>query len=140
MTSSRRVRCSAVLVLVLVGGCVESTAQLRQKMESFDPARRIDAVVAAADSRATVLIPAIVDRLDDEDAGVRFYAILALDRLTGRRLGYDYAAPVGTRRQAVNAWRRFVARMPGAQAPRIARGDPGQNADTDAVAADPNGS
>ena len=53
-------------------------------------------------------VPALVDRLEDEDEAVRFYAILALERLTGTRLGYDYGAPEMERRAGVDRWRRSV--------------------------------
>lgn len=92
------------------GGCTASSAQLRRQMEAVDPARRIDAVIQAARRKDTSLTPALVDRLDDEDPAVRMYAILALERMTGERLGYSYAAPTSKRRDAVESWRSYIAR------------------------------
>jgi len=57
------------------------------------------------DEKAVALL---VDRLEDEDEGVRFYAILALDRITGERFGYDYAAPIDQRAEAVDRWREYA--------------------------------
>lgn len=56
----------------------------------------------------------LVARLEDEDDAVRFFAILALDRMTGTRLGYSYHAPEDQRLRAVQAWRRYLAQQAGA--------------------------
>ncbi|MCH7812640.1 MAG: hypothetical protein IID40_01335 [Planctomycetes bacterium] len=50
----------------------------------------------------------MVDRLDDEDAAVRFYAVAALARLTGRRFGYRAFDPAERRRVAVDRWRLYL--------------------------------
>lgn len=91
------------------------------RLESRDPGQRIASIVdltnratqtslASMDrSQAADLIPRLVDRLEDEDEGVRFYAILGLEKLTGTRLGYRYGDSADQRRTAVNRWRAFVA-------------------------------
>jgi len=91
------------------------------RLESRDPGQRIASIVdltnrAAGTSSASTdrpqaadLIPRLVDRLEDEDEGVRFYAILGLEKLTGRRLGYRYGDSADQRRAAVDRWRAFVA-------------------------------
>ncbi len=66
------------------------------------------AIRAAAERGDRSAIPHIVDRLEDEDDGVRFFAVLALDRMTGKRLGYDYAKPAAERAAAVERWRAYV--------------------------------
>ncbi len=66
------------------------------------------AIRAAAERGDKAAVPHIVDRLEDEDDGVRFFAILALDRITGERFGYDYAKPVKERAAAVKRWRAYV--------------------------------
>ncbi|MFH0981326.1 MAG: HEAT repeat domain-containing protein [Planctomycetota bacterium] len=78
-------------------------------LESTDPALRVWAIVQAAERGDESAVPLLVDRLEDEDEGVRFYAILALDRLTGTRLGYRYGASEGERCTSVDRWRRFLA-------------------------------
>jgi hypothetical protein len=91
------------------------------RLESGDPGQRIRGIVDLT-NRATQtslplmdrprpadLIPRLVDRLEDEDEAVRFYAILGLERLTGTRLGYRYSGSVVQRRAAVERWRAFVA-------------------------------
>jgi len=66
------------------------------------------AIRAAAERGDRSAVPHIVDRLEDEDDGVRFFAILALDRMTGERFGYDYAKPATARAAAVERWRAYV--------------------------------
>jgi hypothetical protein len=46
--------------------------------------------------------------LDAKEGSTRLLAIEALERLTGERLGYDYAASVADRREAVERWRVWV--------------------------------
>lgn len=53
-------------------------------------------------------IPVLVDRLEDEDPAVRFFAVLALERLTGTRMGFQAGAAAEERRLAVARWRRYV--------------------------------
>jgi len=80
----------------------------RADIQSESAGDRILAVRAAGEAGDRKAIPLIVDRLDDEDDGVRFFAILALERLTGTRMGFDYAAPEVERSEAVNRWREYV--------------------------------
>ena len=70
---------------------------------------RILAIREAGERRDREVIPLLVDRLEDEDAAVRFYAILALERITGDRLGYRYEGNAADRRDAVERWRRYAA-------------------------------
>ncbi len=91
------------------------------RLESRDPGQRIAGIVDLTDRatqtssastdrpQAADLIPRLVDRLEDEDEGVRFYAILGLEKLTGRRLGYRYGDSADLRRAGVDRWRAFVA-------------------------------
>lgn len=96
------VTCAGMMV-----GCAPSDP--RRALESFDPQRRIDAVKMVRTSRDMTLIPALVDRLDDEDVAVRMAAILALEKMTEKRLGYSAWAELSDRRAAVNRWREFLA-------------------------------
>ncbi len=65
-------------------------------------------IVEAGKRRDTTVVPTLIDLLDDEDEGVRFYAILALERITGTRRGYDYASSEAARAGSVRAWRRWL--------------------------------
>ena len=95
-----------------VAGCGPGPASPYAGLEDRDPGRRILAVVAAAETAARepdqALMAALVDRLDDEDSGVRFFAIAALDRVTGRRFGYRAHDSRRVRRVAVERWRRHL--------------------------------
>lgn len=120
----------------VICGCSASSAQLRRQMESINPSDRIDAVVEAARRHDKSLTPALVDRLDDEDPAVRMYAILALERLTGERMGYSYAAPTGRRREAVETWRRYIARNHDGADSQVAAGSTGWSDTTSTSPAD----
>lgn len=77
-------------------------------MQSIHPAERVRAIRAAAWSGDRSAMPALIDRLDDEDAVVRFAAINVLSQMAGRRFGYKAGADEQTRGQAVARWRRFM--------------------------------
>jgi hypothetical protein len=77
-------------------------------IQSADPNQRILGIFAAATAGDALAVPLLVDRLEDEDEAVRFYAIIALDRITGQRFEYDYAKSASERARAVARWRRFV--------------------------------
>ena len=91
-----------------VGACAPPAGDVVQRLEDHDPLTRIRAITEITRARQTDLIPKLVDRLEDNDSAVRFAAILALEDLTGSRLGYDYAAPKSKRAEAVAAWREFA--------------------------------
>lgn len=97
--------CTFVLPLC---GCAPTAGDLVSQLEDCDPFWRIRAIVKVANSERFELMPQLVDRLEDEDSAVRFYAIFALEELTGTRLGYSYAAPVSERRKTVQAWRELT--------------------------------
>ncbi|MCK4660053.1 MAG: HEAT repeat domain-containing protein [Phycisphaerae bacterium] len=90
------------------GGCGGDASQLRMSLESPDPSVRALAIVRATDQGDQSIVPFLVDRLEDEDAAVRFYAILGLEELTGDRLGYHYMDSEAKRRASVERWRRFL--------------------------------
>ena len=94
-----------VLVLPAVGGCF---ATARPGLNSIDPNERARAAVRAGRQRDHRAVPLLVDRLDDEDVGVRFYALLALKQITGTTLGYHYRAPTVERQRAIQRWREYV--------------------------------
>ncbi len=118
-----------VLEVVVAGAGCHGRPNLRDRLESADPAERIEAIRLAADEQNRRLTPAIVDRLDDEDPAVRLYAILALEQMTGERLGYQYAAPRSARRAAIDRWRVYLKatadeRAAGARSPGTRAEDP----------------
>ena len=92
---------------MFLAGCSNPQPGL-DEIQSPDATQRVLAIRAAGEARDRRAVPLLVDRLEDEDDGVRFYAILALERITGKRLGYDYGASPGPRAAAVERWREFV--------------------------------
>ena len=95
--------------LLALAACA-SPAFLREDIQSENPAHRILAIRAAAEARDARSVPLLVDRLEDEDRAVRFFTILALEKITGHRFGYDYAKPGADRRKAVERWRAYLRR------------------------------
>lgn len=90
-------------------GCAPKGDLLETQLQSQDPAQRIRAIVQASHTARSDLLPALVDCLEDEDPAVRLYAIVALEKLTGTRLGYSYFSPPDQRREAVQAWRAHLS-------------------------------
>jgi len=99
-----------LFVFPLAISACAAPAFLQSDIQSEDPANRILAIRAAAEARDTQSVPLLVDRLEDEDRAVRFFTILALDKITGHRFGYDYAMPDVDRRKAVEKWRAYIRR------------------------------
>ena len=99
-----------LLLLSFVGACESRPLSYRAAIQSANPDDRILGIRAAAEVRDRHAVPLLVDRLEDEDEAVRFFAIIALDRITGQRFGYDYALPASQRARAVELWREYVRR------------------------------
>lgn len=93
---------------VALSGCGGPASRSSMSFESPDPSVRALAGVCAANHGDQSAVPRLVDRLEDEDEAVRFYAILALEKLTGTRLSYRYGGSEVTRRAGVERWRRFL--------------------------------
>ena len=99
-------------IMVLGSGCVERGGQAMGlvALESADPAVRVQAIKWAGEQESQESLPLLVDRLMEQDASIRFFAIMALERLTGETLGYDYAGSASSRREAVGRWREWLER------------------------------
>jgi hypothetical protein len=105
-----RVLQNAWLCLVLLlGGCI---AGYRPALSSPDPAARIRAIRQGVEKQDRGAVPLLVNRLEDEDEAVRFYAITALVKMTGSDQGYRFYAPESERREAVKRWRRHIEKGP----------------------------
>ena len=103
-------------LLALAAGCGPRVVSPQASLEAPDAADRIRAIKTLGEfgsgTDPTVVV-ALVDRLDDEDQGVRFFAIAQLDRMTGRRFGYRAHDPARVRRIAVDRWRRYLETVGG---------------------------
>jgi len=98
----------AAFVLALLPAAACQPVGPRPQIQADDAGARILAIREAGERRDRQAVPLLVDRLEDEDEAVRFYAILALERITGTRLGYDYRIGGPARFDAVERWRRYV--------------------------------
>jgi len=98
----------AALVGVLPLSCT-SKHSYRAGIQSPDAVGRIVAIRQAGEQRDRLAVPLLVDRLEDEDEAVRFFAILALDRIVGQRMGYVYSQSEQQRAAAVTRWRQYLA-------------------------------
>jgi hypothetical protein len=97
-------------IILLLSGC---RGPFDRKMGLSDlnnpnPTVRIMAIKWAGDNKVSSAIPQLVDLLQDEDTSVRFFAIEALQRITGTDNGYDYKAGPQLRAEAVERWREFI--------------------------------
>jgi hypothetical protein len=117
--------------LLLAAGCGPPRTPYPAALNSERPDERVWAIRHAAQTRDFSVLSLLVDRLEDEDEVVRLFAILALEKLTGTRLGYEYQAPEAQRWRAVESWRRHLARS-GSAARRATEGGQGRP-ETDAL-------
>ena len=110
----------ALAVCSAVTACGGNRGTAIQQLESRNPTDRVQGIIALTQAGngdaggggplpSGSVVPLFVDRLEDEDEAVRFYAILALEKLTGTRLGYRYGDPVDLRRRAIERWRRYTS-------------------------------
>ncbi len=95
--------------LLATAGCGPGRTPYPEALQSQRPQERAAAAKRAAELGDREVIGLLVDRLEDPDEAVRFYAILALEKLTGTRRGYDYRAGETDRWRAVQQWRRHLA-------------------------------
>lgn len=94
---------------LMATGCA-GVRPYRAEISSDDANERILAVKAAGETKDAHAVPLLVDRLEDEDDAVRFFAIIALEKITGRRFGYDYSQPSRQRAASIVRWREYVAK------------------------------
>ena len=95
---------SAILVCTLIG-CVPKG---KPSLSDPDPMLSIPAIRKAADSGDPQARAKLVELLDSDDPAIRFYAIEALQRIAGTRMGYDYYGEQSQRSEAVKRWRSWL--------------------------------
>ncbi|HTV47651.1 MAG TPA: HEAT repeat domain-containing protein [Phycisphaerae bacterium] len=97
------------LFTLLVAGC--SLFDLGgPNLNSDDPSQKIPAMRQAAQNHDISAIPALIDALGSEDPAIRFYAIYALEQITGQQFGYVYYAPEPQRDTAIERWKEWLAK------------------------------
>jgi hypothetical protein len=99
--------CRGVLVAFCLGagGCFPREAQT---IGAVDPMADIPAIQRAADARDAKAVPALIGQLNNDDPAIRFYAIEALQRITGRTFDYRFYDDVDARRPAIDRWNRWL--------------------------------
>lgn len=115
MSQVKRINDSTLLILclllpvVFLTGCGAVRAKpCLSNLESPDSAIRVRAIKWAGDNQVESAVPLLVDRLIEHDIYVRFFAIRALERITGKTYGFDYKADAESRAQAVARWRKSL--------------------------------
>ena len=98
--------CIAAAALPYLSGCLTVGDYYRQRLRSPIPHERGKAVVAMEGTGDPRVVPALVDTLEDPDAGVRLLAIQALIRMCGNDYGYRYYQDESRRTAAVQRWAR----------------------------------
>jgi HEAT repeat protein len=88
------------------GGC--GPRAIDGGFDSDNPAAKLYAIRQAAAARDRAAVPRLVEQLDSDDPAVRLWAILALESITGERLGYNPYADAASRRPAIDAWAAAV--------------------------------
>ncbi len=78
-----------------------------------DASFKIPAIKQAAEKNDKSAIPQLIKDLDSDDAAVRFYAIEALEKLTGENLDYHYYNNELERRPAIQRWNEWLKNHPG---------------------------
>jgi hypothetical protein len=106
---------AAAGMMMMLAGCARPHTPYPESFNSFLPEDRILAAKHAADIHDRDAIPLLVDRLEDDDPAVRLFSILALEKLTGTRLGYDYGSDDLQRARAAQRWRRYLAEQAASQ-------------------------
>jgi hypothetical protein len=102
----RRWRC------LVLSACAAATCgcfpREQQRIGAVDPISNIPAIQGAARDKDYKAIPQLVRELDSDDPAVRFYAIQALQKLTGETFGYQFYDDASERRPAVRRWQQWV--------------------------------
>jgi HEAT repeat protein len=83
-------------------GCAPSASE--GTLHSPDPNAKLYAIVRAGERKDRSAIPELIEQLDSDDQAVRMYAIQALQRITGERMGYIHYAEPEQRRESVDRW------------------------------------
>ena len=92
---------------LLAGGLCAAGCAPRSEDGGFDsdnPAAKLHAIYHAGRDHDATAVPGLIEQLDSDDPAVRVYAIGALERVTGRRLGYNPYDSHAARREAVDRW------------------------------------
>ena len=96
----RCLRIFAGLLSIVGMGCSHAPGRVTDE----DPSDKIPAIKVAVEHKDKAAIPSLIADLNSDDSAVRFYAIDALQRLTGQTLEYRYYDDIEKRKAAVARW------------------------------------
>lgn len=94
--------CIGLLTLALLASC--AAPEPRADWNSDDPSERIMALEQSMRSPRRADVPHVIAMLDSADPAARMLAARHLERLTGETRGYDHAANVWEREEAIDRW------------------------------------
>ena len=94
-----------ILVLAAPAGCGAPRAS-EGGFDSPNPASRLYAIRLAGQQRDASAIPDLIESLESDDQAVRMMAIIALEQVTGTRMGYDPYARQPARQVTADNWTR----------------------------------
>ena len=77
-----------------------------------DPGIKIPAIKKAVREKDKSVIPRLIEELNSDDPAVRFYAIEALEELTGQTFEYQYFQDEDGRKPAIERWKKWLAEHP----------------------------
>jgi hypothetical protein len=83
-----------------------------------DPSVKIPAMKQSVESKDMTQVRQMINDLESDDPAVRFFAISALEKLTGQTFGYQYFADEDKRALAVGKWKAWLEGWEAAQKQR----------------------
>lgn len=93
--------------LLALGACAAPSSR-KGGFESDNPATLLYAIQEAGESGDRSKLPRLVESLENDDPAVRMMAMVALENITGERLGYRPYASSVKRAPAVARWQDVI--------------------------------
>lgn len=86
----------------MLAGC--SLPEQEASFDARDPNARSRAALQAMERGDHRAIPALITMLESGDPALRLIAANSLERITGKRFGYDPTAPASEREASIKRW------------------------------------
>lgn len=99
-----------VFLLMIAGGC--APPRTPASVTHPDASVKIRGIKRSVRQGDRSVLPYLVADLDSDDPAVRFYAIEALQQLTGEDLGYRYYDDLVERQPAIERWKAWLQAQP----------------------------
>ena len=98
------------LATAITPGCRAPRPPL--SVEHEDPGIKIPAMKKAVREQDRSVVPQLVEDLASDDPAVRFFAIRALEELTGRTFEFQYFEDEEVRKAALEQWKQWLSEQP----------------------------